>query len=408
MNTIFIRRILEYILVVCIILEFNTPYMVFPLVKRIVQIFPIIVLLILLLISNYSILKKVNLFVLIYLIGSLFPMLVISEHNYPAYIIRYCIILPLLWIYLSLRKDADANGNNISLFLRYSNTVVILAVISLFMWLFCSILQIIPPTAFIPNDWAPGRYFIPTYYGIYFETQSVSPLGETIMRNTGIFNEGPMYNMVLCTAFVIEYFIRPKKSPLKIWILAIAIVSTITTTGQFFLLGIGCLTVYRNIGQKYRAILIIVIPALLYISYSSANQLLENKMETGGDSSVELRAEDIEYCIEVGMENPFLGVGLVISDGEKLWRGEAIGRSNSLFAVFARGGVFALTLYLGTLIIIPYLYYRKNKDSAWLLAMLFFFLLFNITSAFLKYLTFLFMAWGMSKIELKAHLKNRV
>ena len=86
--------------------------------------------------------------------------------------------------------------------------MVIIAVASLVMWFLCSILQVVPATSFFPYEWGSSIDFIPTYWGVYFETQSIAPLGEKIWRNTGIFNEGPMYNMALCVAFIIEYFIQ--------------------------------------------------------------------------------------------------------------------------------------------------------------------------------------------------------
>lgn len=63
------RSILEYILVLCIILEFNTPYLFFPFVKNGLQILLLSLLLILVLMSHYSIRKKVNGYVLIYMLG---------------------------------------------------------------------------------------------------------------------------------------------------------------------------------------------------------------------------------------------------------------------------------------------------------------------------------------------------
>lgn len=400
MKTATIRRILEYMLVICIILEFNTPYLVFPTVKRIVQIFPVLILLVLLIISKYSITKKVNILLFAYWGGAIFPMLVLREHNYDSYILRYVIILPLLWMYLNQRKGIGTISY-CSLFLRFSNVIVFVAVVSLIMWILCSILQIIPATAIFPYQWAPGIDFISTYWGIYFETQAVVPFGERIWRNTGIFNEGPMFNMALCTAFIIEYFIRPVKSKLRLWILTIAIFSTLTTTGQFFLIGMAIWILFNKIGRKYRILLLFIVPVLFYVGYLIAGEILENKMETGGAGSMELRTDDIAWCFEAGMEHPILGVGLTLSEGESLWHGMKLGRSNSLFAVFARGGLYVLTLYVGTLLLIPYLYYRKYKDSKWFLAMFSYFLIFTITISFLKYLTFLFIAWGLSNINLK-------
>lgn len=400
MKTTVIRRILEYLLVFCIILEFNTPYLIFPEVKRMIQVFPIFILLGLLIISNYSITKKVNILVFIYLVGALFPMLALRDHNYPFYIIRYVLILPLLWMYLSHRKEFGSSVYN-SLFLKYSNVMVIIAVASLVMWFLCSILQVVPATSFFPYEWGSSIDFIPTYWGVYFETQSVAPLGEKIWRNTGIFNEGPMYNMALCVAFIIEYFIQPFRSKTKLWILAIAIFTTFTTTGQFFLMGIGIWSVFNRMGRRYRILLLLVVPILLYFGYVVAGTLLANKKATGGEDSMNLRTEDITWCMEAGMEHPMLGVGLTLREGESLWHGKTLGRSNSLFAVFARGGLFVLILYIGALLLIPYLYYRKYKDPKWFYAMFCFFLVFTVTVSFLNYLTLLFIAWGMSNINLK-------
>lgn len=400
MKTTVIRRILEYLLVFCIILEFNTPYLIFPEVKRMIQVFPIFILLGLLIISNYSITKKVNILVFIYLVGALFPMLALRDHNYPSYIIRYVLILPLLWMYLSHRKEFGSSVYN-SLFLKYSNVMVIIAVASLVMWFLCSILQVVPATSFFPYEWGSSIDFIPTYWGVYFETQSIAPLGEKIWRNTGIFNEGPMYNMALCVAFIIEYFIQPFRSKTKLWILAIAIFTTFTTTGQFFLMGIGIWSVFNRMGRRYRILLLLVVPILLYFGYVVAGTLLANKKATGGEESMNLRTEDITWCMEAGMEHPMLGVGLTLREGESLWHGKTLGRSNSLFAVFARGGLFVLILYIGALLLIPYLYYRKYKDPKWFYAMFCFFLVFTITVSFLNYLTLLFIAWGMSNINLK-------
>ena len=400
MKTNRIRLLLEYLLVFCIIIEFFTPYLIFPIVKRVIQILPVFILLCLILISRYSLFKRFNIFIFLYLGGALVPMLVIYEHNYDSYILRFVLILPLLWTYLSLRKEVGLK-NYISIFLKYSNTVVLLACISLFMWMFCSILKVIPPTGMIPYEWSQKTYYIPTYFGIYFETQNVNILEQLISRNSGIFNEGPMYNMVLCMAFTIEYFIRSKKSIFRLLILFITIITTFTTTGQFFLIGIAGWEILRKTGSKYRAILMVTFPLALYAGYILANGIIENKKETGGEGSVDSRTEDIEYCLEAGLEHPILGIGMTLDEGEGLWKGKQLGRSNSIFAIFARGGLYTLTLYVGVLFIIPILYYLKFRNARWLLTMLCFFFVFSITSSFLKYLTFLFMAWGLSNIDLE-------
>ncbi|WP_278365335.1 O-antigen ligase family protein, partial [Phocaeicola barnesiae] len=391
-----LRKLLEYLLVFCIIIEFYTPYLVFPPIKQAILISPCLILLCLITISNYSLSRRVNLFILIYLIGALIPMILTGIDNYPTYIIRFIILLPAMWIYLYLRKGIGYK-EYLSLFFKFSNTVTSIAVISLIMWFLCSILQILPATALIPFEWSPKTFFIPTYLGIYFETQTVTLFGTNIWRNSGIFNEGPMFNMVLCIAFSIEYFMNPQRSKIKLLILTVTIISTFTTTGQFFLIGIMGLLLYTRFIKKYKFFIIIMTPIIIFFSYLLAEEIIDNKRETSGEISVVSRTEDIQNCIEVGVNHPIFGIG--ITSG--FWHGQEIGFSNSLFSLFARGGLYTLALYLGTLIVIPFLYSIKYKNYSWLLAMLSFFVVFTITSSILKYLTFLFIAWGLSNIDLK-------
>ena len=122
MKTNRIRLLLEYLLVFFIIIEFNKPYLFFEEVKRIIQIFPIFILLLLLIISNYSIKNKFNIQIFAYLLGALFPMLILREHNYPAYIMRYILVLPLLWMYLIQRKAYGVSAY-CSLFFKFSNVM---------------------------------------------------------------------------------------------------------------------------------------------------------------------------------------------------------------------------------------------------------------------------------------------
>lgn len=395
-----LQIILEYLVILCIIIEFYTPYTVSTLILRVTQFLPIFILLILISISRYSIKYKENLYILIYLIGAVFPLLTLPRDAYQGFILRYILVLPLLWMYIMLRKRISQHAY-LSIFLKYSNTVTVIAFISIIMWLLCSVLQLIPPTAIIPFEWG-DRTTVSTYLGIYFETQSTSLFGLPSWRNSGIFNEAPMYNMILCTAFAIEFFIRPQASKIRIWILLLTILTTLTTTGQLYLILIAGWYIYKKVNKRHRILIAILAPLLLIGGYLITNSIIENKIKTGGETSVNDRSEDIMICLEVGMEHPCFGIGLVTSKGSNLlWHGKEFGFSNSLFAIFARGGLYALILYIVALVFIPYCYYKKYRDYRWLFTMLCFFLVFSFTNSYAKYLTFLFLAWGLSNINLK-------
>lgn len=345
--------------------------------------------------SHYSIRKKVNGYVLIYMLGSIFPMLMLDSKFYFAYVKCFFVMLPLMWVYLSLRKSVSVSAY-LSVFLKYSNIMIVLSVISLIMWILCSILQVIPMTSMFPYEWHPTQEFIPTYYGIYFETQTVG----AIWRNTGIFNEGPMYNMVLCMALTIECFIRPIKSKVKICILIITIISTLTTTGQLFLLLLGGYFLYKRMSNKLRMFFLIIMPFCLYVFLLIVYTVMNNKIETGGEGSVNARNWDIQQCIEIGLEHPIMGIGM-ITEKKPHVLGREVGFSNSFFVVFMRGGIYVSVLYLGALLFIPFFYCQKYKDINWGGVMFCFFLIFCITMSFMKFFTFLFMAWGLSNIDMK-------
>lgn len=402
-----LRKVLEYALVICIILEFNTVYTAVPIIKFIVQIIPVPILLLLIFMRHQYLSKNMGFVIFAFLIGSIFPMLNLSTDAYIAYIKTFIVILPLLFIYLYQKKKSSYE-DYLSLFFRYSNTMVVLATVSVIMWLLCSILQILPMTGMYPYNWGDKALFVPSYYNIYFETQGLNLFGEWTRRNDGIFNEGPMHNMALCVALTIEYFLRIKRSKKKIAILVIAIITSFTTTGQMFLIALLAWHLFNNtIISKYRFLIIFSVPILIYGVYTLANMSMKFKEEASGDNSVNYRSADIENCIDAGLANPILGVGIIQKGDITLWKGQKLGQSNSLFAVFACGGIYMLLLYLGAILIIPMIYFKKFGYRNWLLTMIFFLGLFTITVSFLRYLTLLFLAWGLSNLDFKRWNINR-
>lgn len=397
-----IQGILEYLLVFLFILEFNTPYLIFTSVYRVILFFSLIALSLLVLLSGKMFRGKDLFGICIYWMGSVLPLLMVPKEAFVNYLARYMILLPLLWLFLSARKRMGSSAYH-SVFFKYSNLVVLLAAVSLVMWLVCSVLQLVSPTNVFPSYWTIGGElkFIPTYYGIYFETQTVSLFGiENMWRNSGIFQEGPMYNMILCIALSIECFIRPVKSKYKIVILVLTIISTMTTTGQIILMLFMVYYSYKKI-SKYKFLLILIAPVILCSAYVGAGYVIEDKQESrAGANSVDIRTNSILLSIEAGMERPLLGAGLMstkVKVRQKLHKEH----SNSLFDLFAYGGIYTLILYVGALVVIPMLYYKRYGDLNWLLVMLSFFVIFCVTYSIYKYLTFLFIAWGLSNINMQ-------
>lgn len=392
------KKIIEYLLIILIILDFPVVYSYFESFGRLVT-YSTLLILLLLVISKYKYITSTTYFItLFYYLGALLPFFTInSKQDIAIFLQRYIFFLPLFFVYLRQNRKMNL-GYNKSFLNKYVNVVFVIAIISLFMWFFCSIIGILSPTNYYPHMWKGYLEFIPSYYNIYFETQYSLLPGYSIARNTAFFNEGPMYNMILSSALVSELYLR-KKSTIKVYILTITILTTLTTTGFFVLLILGA---YKLFNQKKRislskkvlyttvSIIIIIVGSIFLLNNKSKNE----------EGSLKTRTNTILVDIEVGMNNPILGSNFI--KGE--FKGEnsaQTDQSNSLFYLFACGGLYGIALYTIPLLYIPYIYYRKYKDSSWLFTMSVIFLIFIFTLSLHKYIILMFVAWGISNLDLK-------
>lgn len=395
------KKILEYLLIILIILDFPVVYSYFEPFTRFVTYFTLFILS-LLVISKYKYITSTTWsLILIYYLGALLPIFTITKQDTAIFIQRYILFLPLFFVYLRQNRKTDYNH---SLLKKYTNVVFVIATISLFMWISCSIVGILSPTNYFPYTWKGYLEFIPSYYNIYFETQISRFLNSSIVRNTAFFNEGPMYNMILCTALVSELYLK-KTSVIKISIFIISILTTLTTTGFFVLLILGATKLFKT--QKRISFLtrILYITASIIIILVGSIYLLDNKTKNES-GSLNTRTNTILVDIEVGMNNPILGSNFI--RGEFKGKNSAqIDQSNSLFYLFACGGLYGVALYTIPLLFIPYTYYRKYKDSNWLSTMSIIFLVFVVTLSLHKYVILMFLAWGISNFDLKKTAINR-
>lgn len=389
--------ILEYLLVSVIIIEFNTPYLIYdPLKKGLPYIAVFVTLMLVLLTSRIDVNKNNMHYQMLFVFGSLFPLLYAG--NKTKFLLLFVIFIILLWTYLINRK-AISQEKYYSLFYRYSNIVSVIAIISFSFWIYASLLERMTPTGVFPSTWTEGGFlkFINTYYYIYFETQYYKNDLFECWRNSAIFQEGPMYNMILCTALSIECFLNESKSwfrSFKIIIFIISIISTITTTGQIYLI-ILCLIYHKKLTGFIKSPILkgVLFSVVVYGMYLAVSFLLEMKTDTtSGERSVDIRNSSINDCIRVGMENPVFGSGIFVKEMA------ITEHSNSLFEVFAYGGFYGLLLYVSSFIFIPFLYYLKSKTSNWTLALILYFGVFSITVSEFKLLTLLFIAFGLSRL----------
>lgn len=291
----------------------------------------------------FKISKEIFNKILILLGGYYSIVILISIINFSKFTINnvlyYFINFPLLLVIILLLREQ----NKLQTWLiNFINITTLLAIISLFFWILVSNLNIIAPTDYLINKWSDGGVAV-SYYNIYFETQRIAIMDNVIIRNSGIFAEAPMWNLILSIALMIQTLFLERNN-YKTFILVLTILSTVSTTGIYI---IGLIIAYKIIfevsGWKKYITLILVPILLLVLSF-----IWENKSET---VSASIRFDDYKAGIQAWFDNVFFGSGflnglrVIESYMDTTIRGN-LGYSNSLFIILAQGGIILFILYL--------------------------------------------------------------
>ena len=229
-----LKNFLNYILIFLIILDCRSVYVhMLGIGIGNIIIIAIIILLSLLILyyNNVKFRLKLLMFILGYYIYISILYFLIVNQSKISFISRYMIIFPLLIIYFfEIRKDGA-----IELLKKYSNVIVIISIISLFFYVFGSLLNVIDPTGKVTIQWGNIKS-INTYFFIHFDIQIDKIFFIRLIRNTSIFTEAPMYALHLLIALFATLFYYKRINKFKISIILISIATSLSTTA--ILLGI--------------------------------------------------------------------------------------------------------------------------------------------------------------------------
>lgn len=371
------NKILEYCLAALLILECNSVYIRASSFSGIFSIFTAFIIFILCIQNikreNNLDYNKIVPFYFFYFLGSFIIFFKANPEFRISYISKFMMILPLLILYIA---SYERGKSRFDLLCKIENLILIEACISIFFFLFGSLLSIIPSTETIFLNWGEGRY-VSGWYHLYFEPQ--------FFRNSGIFAEAPMHNYILSIALLTEIYIKNFISKFKIIILIIAILSTLTTTGQLVLISvliIQRLTQKRakRIGIKAKLLISLISLGIIIALYYLIQYILEIKSET---SSYEVRSNFIQIAIHNWQSSPIFGCGYGTNASES---------SNSIFVLLAEGGLFMFSLYSLALIYIPLLYWIKKINRKYAYFHLIYWGIFSITIVLYCNINFLFLA----------------
>ena len=283
----------------------------------------------------------------------------------PLNITKYFIMLPLFFLINSIYVNKEIFSALLS---KFVNVVVILAIFSLFFWIFGTLLNVVHPTSTVINQWSGGQ-LINSYYNLYVETQQMIFFGFRIIRNSGIFAESPIWGLILSIAYVIDFLILKFDKNSKRNIIILTMLSTISTTGIII---VGLAILYKIMTTSRWMTKLLLLPVTLSLGLSLL-LLLAEKSET---VSANLRVDDYNIGFIVWKASLWIGHGLnngilaIQSHISTFTRN--LGYSNTLFVILAQGGLLLFLIYFSPMIL---LLFKKNINLDFKFAIILFFIL---------------------------------
>ena len=271
--------------------------------------------------------------------------LIATRYNPIRYVLYYFTPLALLTVYLGL---ADDRGNGMGLLYKLSNIVTVIAAVSLFCFLFGTLLGWLPKVS-VTYEWGGRTQLCGSYFYLHFESQLTTFMGQDLLRNCGPFPEAPGFAIFLTVATGVETLLRDRLRPVPCVLLVAAALTTFSTKAILlvalaFVLRYSVRTDRTPMGRKVKRI---AVPVIAVAAMGAGLVLLADKLST---ESGRIRIDDLLACVKTWLTAPLFGTGY--------WNDDAVipffsyaGRSNNglsmgLAVVLAQGGLYLLTLYV--------------------------------------------------------------
>lgn len=311
---------------------------------------------------------------LLYIVGSL-PLAIGAYNDILGFSLRFYFVLPCLLLYYSAIKYNSV----FSMYYKMSDICYVLAILSLFFWLFGEIMNIIPPLNVVLIEWGRVSH-VRNYYFLHFGCQG--------LRNCGVFPEAPMYNAVLTVCLGVELFLRQTLNKKKVVVFVLAILTTLSTTGQLALMGMLFVRFFVMRKKKLSSgmkllvygLFVVSIIAICVVGYS----ILLTKSE---GLSFMVRLKYIMEELEAWKSAPLFGCGFY---------SYIDGSSNSFTLLLAEGGLYLSFLYILSLIVIPHIISKRLNIKGVFYFPLFFYLMICITVIPYCYITMSIIALYLS------------
>lgn len=317
--------------------------------------------------------------------------LVATRYNAVRFVLYYAAPLLLLVLYVGLKERQEGC---LDLLYKLADIVTVLTAISLFFYLFGTLLNVLPGESTATYSWGGTVRTCPTYFHLFYEAQKIDFFGMTLVRNCGVFPEAPGFAIFLTVATATEVLLRDKP---RLWRCLLYVAATATTYSAKAIVLVAAVFAIKymftpSVGWLSRRLKVILIPAAVLGVGAVAAVLLWDKMQSvsGG-----MRLDDVLACFKTWQTAPLFGTGY--------WNDDSVipfftyadrynnGLSMGFMVVLAQGGLYLTTLYCVPAV---RMLFRARGQYRWMLGgfvVLVFGLLFTSNIAY-NFLTLLFMA----------------
>lgn len=327
-------------------------------------------------------------------------------------ILLFAIYLPLNLIYLSNLSRQNFK----KLLKKFVNVAIVLCLISLLFWFLSAILNILKPTTTIKAVWGKPYSTFETFFYLHFNTQDVWWItGAPLIRNTGIFIEGPMYAFVLIIALIFNNllcFENTKTNFIKTVILFVTMISTISVTGIICaVLIIGSnLNIYlsKKVNSKMFFIYASIICIICIIVAPFGFDMLSKKLQTGSATHRQL---DIKNGIEAFVENPIMGKGILHDRPTEDDYENGYGYSNTIIPVLSDGGTMLGVIYILPIMLLGFRCFKEDKETIKkfiLLGLIYIIILFTTLVQYRLMLIFFISIVYCLQLNMKKNSKHRI
>lgn len=232
-----------------------------------------------------------------------------SIFNHGISIIQYCFnqILIFFVLYVYLWKESRKS----TFFKMFRDIMFLICLVSLVFYVFGTVLKIIPHSGYIYAKWGSMNSY-KNYYYLYEESQSTWFVGKALIRNIGIFAEGPMFAYCICIALWYEMF-KSQISKIRLITFILAICTAFSVTGFIF---IGVLLLFKYLQIRSKNFLKIttkqvVLFLVLFLGLLACVYLFFDKLDSVSGVS---RTSQYLNALRIWKDNLFIGVGYKMSN----------------------------------------------------------------------------------------------